>query len=50
MEKTDINKKNLIQRLLDCKRELRECVQNGADADEMKRIANKNGFTFSTPV
>ena len=50
MEKRKIEQKNFIQRLLECKRELRECVKNGADSEEMKRIANKNGFTFATPV
>ena len=50
MEATTSKKQNFILRLLDCKRELRECIQNGADPKEMKRIASKHGFTFATPV
>ena len=50
MEATTTQSKNLIQRLLQFKREMRECVQNGADPEEMKRIANKYGFTFATPI
>ena len=50
MEATTEKQKNLIQRLLQFKREMRVCVQNGADPEEMKRIANKYGFTFATPV
>ena len=50
MEATTTKPKNLIQSLLDCKRELRECIQNGADPEEMKRIARKYGFTFATPI
>ena len=50
MEKTEINKKNLIQRLLEFKRDMRECIKNGADPKEMKRIADKHGFTFATPL
>lgn len=50
METTKAKPKNLIQRLLECKRELSECVKNGADPEEMKRIVSKYGFTFATPV
>ena len=50
MEKTETKPKNLIRSLLECKKELRECIQNGANPSEMKRIASKYGFTFATPV
>lgn len=50
MEATTTKPKNLIQCLLLFKREMRVCIQNGADPEEMKRIADKYGFTFATPV
>jgi len=51
MEATKTTKSdNLIIRLLQFKREMRECIQNGADPEEMKRIADKYGFTFATPI
>lgn len=50
MEATTTKPKNLIQSLLKCKHELRECIQDGADPEEMKRIADKYGFTFATPL
>jgi hypothetical protein len=49
-EKNTAKRPNLILNLLKCKRELRECIQNGANHEEMKRIAGKYGFTFATPV
>ena len=50
MEAKTTKPKNFIRSLLECKRELREAVKNGAKPDEMKQIANKHGFTFATPV
>jgi pyruvate-formate lyase len=50
MDATKTKSQNLILRLLQFKREMRECVQKGADPEEMKRIASKYGFTFATPV
>ncbi len=50
METKSAKSKNFINRLLECKRELRECIRNGADPKEMKRIASKYGFTFATPL
>ena len=50
MEATTTKPKNFVPRLLQFKREMRECIQNGADHEEMKRIADKYGFTFATPV
>lgn len=50
MEATTTKSNNLIMRLLQFKREMRECIQNGADHEEMKRIADKYGFTFATPL
>lgn len=50
MEATTTKPKNLIQSLLLFKREMRVCIQNGADPEEMKRIADKYGFTFATPL
>lgn len=50
MEVTTTKPKNLIQRLLDFKREMRVCIQNGADPEEMKRIADDYGFQFAKPI
>jgi hypothetical protein len=50
MEATTTKSQNLIVRLLQFKREMRECVQKGADSEEMKRIASKYGFTLTTPI
>ncbi len=51
MEAKETTKRpNLILNLLKCKHELRECIQNGANHEEMKKIASKYGFTFATPV
>jgi len=50
MEATETKPKNLIQSLLLFKREMRVCIQNGADPVEMKRIADKYGFEFAKPV
>jgi len=50
MEANTTKPKNLIQSLLLFKREMRVCIQNGADHEEMKRIASKYGFTFATPI
>ena len=50
METKSAKPKNFINSLLECKRELRECIQKGADPKEMKRIASKYGFTFATPL
>jgi hypothetical protein len=50
MEATTTKPKNLIQSLLLFKREMRVCIQNGADPEEMKRIADKYGFEFAKPV
>ena len=41
---------NRLKRLLQCKQELRECIQNGADPKEMKRIADYYGFQFAKPI
>jgi len=50
MEANTTKPKNFVPRLLQFKREMRECIQNGADHEEMKRIASKYGFEFATPV
>lgn len=51
MEATKTKKSdNLIIRLLQFKREMRECIQNGADPEEMKRIADDYGFQFAKPL
>lgn len=50
MEATTTKPKNLIQSLLLFKREMRVCIQNGADPEEMKRIADKYGFQFAKPI
>lgn len=48
--KTTTKTKNFILRLLECKKELRKCIQNGADPNEMQRIADSYGFKFSKPI
>ena len=50
MEATTTKPKNFIQHLLRFKREMRVCIQNGANPEEMKQIADKYGFTFATPI
>lgn len=50
MEAIETKPKNLIQSLLLFKREMRVCIQNGADPEEMKRIADKYGFEFAKPI
>ena len=50
MEATTTKPKNFVPRLLQFKREMRECIQNGADYEEMKRIADKYGFEFAKPI
>ena len=50
METTNITKQNPIRRLLEYKRAMRECIQRGADHEEMKKITNDYGFTLATPV
>jgi hypothetical protein len=50
MEATATKPKNLIQSLLLFKREMRVCIQKGADPEEMKRIADKYGFQFAKPI
>jgi hypothetical protein len=50
MEATATKPKNLIQSLLLFKREMRVCIQKGADPEEMKQIADKYGFQFAKPI
>lgn len=50
METSTTKSGNLILRLLQFKREMRECIQNGADPTEMKRIADEYGFRFAKPL
>ena len=50
MEATTTKSQNLILRLLQFKREMRECIRNGADPKEMQRIADKYGFEFAKPI
>jgi len=50
MDSVKTKPSSLILKLLECKRELRECVKKGADPSEMKKIVCKHGFTFATPV
>ena len=50
MEANTTKPKNFVPRLLQFKREMRECIQNGADYEEMKRIADKYGFEFAKPI
>jgi hypothetical protein len=50
METKDVTRPNPIRRLLDYKRAMRECIQRGADHEEMKKITKDYGFTLATPV
>ena len=50
METTKAKPQSLLKRLLECKLAMRECIQNGADSVEMKRIADEYGFEFATPI
>lgn len=50
MESTTTKSQNLIVRLLQFKREMRECINKGADPVEMKRIADEYGFEFAKPI
>ena len=50
MEARTTNKQNPIRRLLEYKRAMRECIQRGADHEEMKQITKDYGFTLATPV
>lgn len=43
-------KQNPIRRLLEYKRAMRDCIQRGADHEEMKQITKDYGFTLATPV
>ena len=47
---SDGKKRNMILHLLDYKRAMRKCIQNGADSDEMKKITSDYGFELATPV
>lgn len=48
MESTT-KKENGLVHLLRFKKAIRECIQNGADAHEMQKIADEYGFTFAKP-
>ena len=50
METKKTKPQSFLKRLLECKLAIRECIQNGADPEEMKRIADDYGFKFATPV
>lgn len=42
-------RENGLLKLLRFKRAICECIQNGADKNEMQRIADQHGFTFAKP-
>ncbi len=42
-------KENGLIRLLKFKKAIRQCIQNGADNNEMQQIADQHGFTFAKP-
>ncbi len=46
----EVKRKNFIQHLLDYKQAMRNCIQNGANSEEMKRITKEYGLTLSTPL
>ena len=43
-------KRNMILHVLEYKKAMRECIQKGADSQEMKRITEEYGFQLSTPI
>ena len=47
---TEKERKNIVQQLLDCKRAIRECIQNGGTGQDMQNVANSYGFRLSTPI
>jgi len=49
MNKQKSRRTNGLIRLLQFKKAIRDCIQNGADVHEMKRIADQHGFTFAKP-
>ena len=40
----------MILHVLEYKKAMRECIQKGADSQEMKRITEEYGFQLSTPI
>ena len=50
MEATTKQSTNLILRLLQFKKELRECIRDGADPEKMQQIADDYGFQFAKPI
>ena len=44
-----VKQENGLLRLIKFKRAIRQCIQNGANDDEMKKIADQHGFTFAKP-
>ncbi len=50
METRKTTGQNPIRRLLEYKRAMRECIQRGANHEEMKQITKDYGFTLATPV
>ncbi len=41
--------KNIVRHLLEYKKALRECVQNGGTSEDFKKVAESYGFRLVTP-
>lgn len=49
MEQEYKRPKNMLRHLLDYKRGMRECIQNGGTSEDMKRTAAYYGFRLVKP-
>ena len=51
MEKEEYKKPaSLLRQILDCKRGMRECIQNGGTSEDMRKTAQYYGFDLATPI
>ena len=41
--------KNIVKHLLEYKRAMRECIQNGGTSEDMQNVANGYGFRLVKP-
>ena len=48
--KTIVNRpKNIVKHLLEYKRAMRECIQNGGTSEDMQNVANSYGLKLVKP-
>lgn len=50
METNGQKRTNVIRNMLECKRAMRECIQNGGTGEDMQRVAKNYGFRLATPI